>query len=248
LRLSVPADWLEKARFFLSRARRSVEEGVYWAACFEAQQAVELALKGLQVALLGVHEFTHDLSRLLRGLEEAGVNVPQELYVYADALTPHYTVARHPGRKPSSTTRLRRRGAYTMARRSGGECRKPFETLRRLASINLDSLLAEFVKRVARQLGAVTLVLFGSRARGDQLPYSDYDVAAVFFQRLEDRERIVKAEELYRLKPPELPLDPVVLDTEDLEDPLTRKMLENCVTLYDGLKLADRLPCRTSGS
>ncbi len=96
----VPGEWLEKARFFYERARSDLEQGVYWAACFEAQQAVELLLKGLQVGLSGSHEFTHDLARLLRGLEALGVRVPGELYPLADALTPHYTMARYPGRKP----------------------------------------------------------------------------------------------------------------------------------------------------
>jgi len=59
------------------------------------QQSVDVVLRGLQVALLGVHEFTHDLARLLKGLEAAG-----DLYVYVDALTPHYTMARYLGRKP----------------------------------------------------------------------------------------------------------------------------------------------------
>ncbi|AEM39110.1 HEPN domain protein [Pyrolobus fumarii 1A] len=96
----VPSEWLEKAKFFYERARSDLEQGVYWAACFEAHQSVELILKGLQVAIIGVHEFTHDLVRLLRGLQEAGLEVPEELIVYADALTPHYTMARYPGRKP----------------------------------------------------------------------------------------------------------------------------------------------------
>jgi len=100
VKVGVPGEWFEKASYFRSSARRRVEEGAYWAACFEAQQSVEVVLMGLQVALLGVHEFTHDLARLLKGLEAAGVGVPGELYVYADALTPHYTMARYPGRKP----------------------------------------------------------------------------------------------------------------------------------------------------
>lgn|GEM_PF-4285702 len=47
-----------------------------------------------------LHEFTYDLSRLLQVLADAGLSVPRELYVRADALTPHYVMARYPGRKP----------------------------------------------------------------------------------------------------------------------------------------------------
>ncbi|MET1160364.1 MAG: HEPN domain-containing protein [Thermoprotei archaeon] len=68
--------------------------------CFEAQQAVELYLKALSVKLTGLYEFTHDLSKLLKYLEDAGLKIPEQLYVYADALTPHYTLARYPGSKP----------------------------------------------------------------------------------------------------------------------------------------------------
>ncbi len=99
MRIYLPAEWVERAEFFRREARRLLEEGVYWASCFAAQQAVELYLKAFQVALTGVHVFTHDLSRLLYTLEEAGVAVPGELYPLADALTPHYTLARYPGSK-----------------------------------------------------------------------------------------------------------------------------------------------------
>lgn len=96
----LPREWLEKAEFFRREAKRHLEEGVYWAACFEAQQAAELYLKALQVALTGSHDFTHDLSKLLEGLEALGLRPPRGLYAAADALTPHYTMARYPGRKP----------------------------------------------------------------------------------------------------------------------------------------------------
>jgi len=98
--VQLPREWIEKAEFFRREAARYLEEGVYWAVCFASHQAAELYLKALQVAILGVHDFTHDLSRLLHGLEEAGLSVPRELYMVTDALTPHYTLSRYPGRKP----------------------------------------------------------------------------------------------------------------------------------------------------
>ena len=48
--------------------------------------------------MMGVHEFTHDLSRLLSLLEEAGLEIPRELYAAADALTPHYSMVRYSGK------------------------------------------------------------------------------------------------------------------------------------------------------
>jgi len=88
------------ARVFLEDAERHLREGHYWLTCFEAQQAAELYLEALLVALAGTHPFTHDLAELLSALEALGLKPPPELYACADALTPHYTMARYPGRKP----------------------------------------------------------------------------------------------------------------------------------------------------
>ena len=103
--MELPEEWLEKANFFLKEAKRHLEEGVYWIVCFESQQASEFYLKALLVALTGLNPYTHDLSELLKSLEDLGFEAPPELYAYADALTPHYTLARYPGRKPISYTR-----------------------------------------------------------------------------------------------------------------------------------------------
>lgn len=98
--MKLPAEWVEKADFLLKDAERHMNEGVYWIACFEAQQAVELYLKALHVALTGLHPYTHDLVELLESLRDLGFQLPESLYLYADALTPHYTMSRYPGRKP----------------------------------------------------------------------------------------------------------------------------------------------------
>ncbi len=98
--MTLPREWVEKAEVFLRDAERHLEEGHYWLSCFDSQQAAELYLKALLVALTGLHPFTHDLVELLTSLRELGLKVPSELYTYADALTPHYTMSRYPGRKP----------------------------------------------------------------------------------------------------------------------------------------------------
>ena len=96
----LPGEWVEKARVFIAEAERHRRAGYHWLACFEAQQAAELYLKALLVALAGAHPYTHDLVELMEALEQLGLRVPEELRVYGDALTPHYTMARYPGRKP----------------------------------------------------------------------------------------------------------------------------------------------------
>ena len=98
--MGLPSDWVEKAEVFLQEAERHLNLGIYWLACFEAQQAAELYLKALIVKLTATHPYTHDLVELLEVARELGLNVPENLIIYGDALTPHYTLARYPGRKP----------------------------------------------------------------------------------------------------------------------------------------------------
>ena len=120
------------------------------------------------------------------------------------------------------------------------------EILRELASVDLDELLRRFVEELTSRYGEVAVVLFGSRARGSALPYSDYDVAVVLKSA---GSRVELAEEVYKLKPPELPADVVVLELDDLGDPIVERMLSGCVVLHDSLGVSSRLPCtaRLSG-
>lgn len=86
-------------------------------ACFEAQQAAELYLGALSLALTGLHLYTHDLVELLKSLRELGLNPPDILYVYTDALTPHYTISMYPGRKPLTYDRGLAEKCLSYARR-----------------------------------------------------------------------------------------------------------------------------------
>ncbi len=63
--IELSSEWIEKAEVFLREAKRHLSEGIYWLACFEAQQAVEFYLRALYVALTGTHLFAHDLVELL---------------------------------------------------------------------------------------------------------------------------------------------------------------------------------------
>jgi len=81
--LKLPTEWVDKAEFLLRDAEAHMCEGVYWMTCFEAQQAAELYLKALSLALTGLYPYTHDLVELLEALKELGLNPPDILYVYA---------------------------------------------------------------------------------------------------------------------------------------------------------------------
>ena len=113
------------------------------------------------------------------------------------------------------------------------------EYLRRRASLlsKQEELLREFAERVAARLGRCTILLFGSRARGDHLPYSDFDVAVVV-ERAEDK--LAMIEELREMQPRGLPLDLVVLEAEELADPLVEEMLRGSKVLHDSLGVEAR--------
>ena len=49
--MKLPTEWVDKAEFLLRDAEAHISEGVYWMSCFEAQQAAELYLKALNLAL-----------------------------------------------------------------------------------------------------------------------------------------------------------------------------------------------------
>jgi len=127
-----------------------------------------------------------------------------------------------------------------MRRGCGPGSRHWSEILRGVASVDLDKLLESFVEKLASRYGEVAVVLFGSRARGSALPYSDYDVAVILRS---IGSRIELVEEIYRLKPPELPADIVALELGELDDPIVEKMLSGCVVLHDSLGISSRLPC-----
>ncbi|MFP3237799.1 MAG: HEPN domain-containing protein [Caldivirga sp.] len=98
--MNLPSEWVEKGDAFLKDSENHIKDGLYWLSCFEAQQAAELYLKAFLMAKVGTYPFTHDLAELLRIIKSLGIEVPTELYVYADALSGEYSLSRYPGRKP----------------------------------------------------------------------------------------------------------------------------------------------------
>ncbi len=121
---------------------------------------------------------------------------------------------------------------------------------RKLAEMRarLDSLFKAYVDRLRSAYPHSVIVLFGSRARGDHLPYSDYDIAIILPGPLDVVGETVRAR---MLKPPALPADVLVLPLESLEDPITVRMLRGCVVLHDGLGLKlilQKLGCRAGQS
>ena len=96
----------------------------------------------------------------------------------------------------------------------------------------MEKAVKDFIEKVKEKYaGKVTIVLFGSRARGDYWPSSDYDFM-IFLERVEDK--IEEAYEIYRLKRG-FPADIIVLSKDEVRDKIVEKMLENKIVIYDGL-------------
>jgi len=96
LRPDDPREWLKRARSNLARAKARIP-GVYLEdLCFDAQQVAEKSFKALLIHRGLEFPYSHDLSRLLTVLENAGQNVPK--YVRQSARLTRFAVdTRYPG-------------------------------------------------------------------------------------------------------------------------------------------------------
>ncbi|WP_419165397.1 HEPN domain-containing protein [Candidatus Palauibacter sp.] len=91
-----PQAWMDHARSNLALASKRAPAVRLGDLCFNAQQAVEKALKGLLVSRKMQIPMTHDLSHLLTLLEDTGLQVPTHVFD-ALALSPYAVAARYPG-------------------------------------------------------------------------------------------------------------------------------------------------------
>ena len=108
--------------------------------------------------------------------------------------------------------------------------------LKRLAETlkTLDKLLCNYVAAISDYIPRSAVVLFGSRARGDHKPYSDFDLMVI----VEEGYAAQALELATRLKPRALPVDLIVLQVDEIKEPLKAKMLrDGCIILYDNLDL-----------
>jgi HEPN domain-containing protein len=87
--------WRAEAEQALRSARVQAGEGISNWACFSAEQAAQLALKGLLHGL-GRGPWGHDLPRLAAMLEAAGIELPTDSGDAARRLGRHYIPARYP--------------------------------------------------------------------------------------------------------------------------------------------------------
>ena len=89
-------EWINRAKSSLELAQAKVIQYTYYEdLCFQSQQAVEKALKGLLIFYGVEPEFTHDIGLLLNKLEEIA-EIPENVKI-ATNVTKYAVHTRYPG-------------------------------------------------------------------------------------------------------------------------------------------------------
>lgn len=94
-----PREWLNRARSALSLAKAQSAEVYLEDLCYQAQQAVEKAVKALLIKRNVEFPYVHDIAELLTVLEDAGQEIP-EFARQAERLTRFAVFTRYPGIVP----------------------------------------------------------------------------------------------------------------------------------------------------
>ena len=95
--VGTPSEWFRRAKSNQIRAEQPRPAGVCWEdMCFDAQQAVEKALKALLVHYNIPFRYVHDIAELLTLLEQAGLSLPEDVRLAA-GLSDYAVAARYPG-------------------------------------------------------------------------------------------------------------------------------------------------------
>ncbi|MEM4004801.1 MAG: nucleotidyltransferase domain-containing protein [Desulfurococcaceae archaeon] len=89
--------------------------------------------------------------------------------------------------------------------------------------VKKEEMFKRFIDTLCRSSSVKEVYLVGSRARGDHKPSSDFDIVVV----TENVDIIDVAEHVSSLRKEPVPLDIIVLRSEDLENPLYKEMLRN---------------------
>ncbi|MGH7964023.1 MAG: HEPN domain-containing protein [Candidatus Binatia bacterium] len=94
-----PREWLNRARGNLALARMQGPDLYLEDLCFNAQQAVEKAIKAVLIQHEVEFPYVHDIAGLLTVLEQAGQTIPHSVR-QAERLTRFAVFTRYPGIGP----------------------------------------------------------------------------------------------------------------------------------------------------
>ena len=103
------------------------------------------------------------------------------------------------------------------------ELRARFYKLMRDRMSKMEEDFRMFVEELCRSGLAKEVYLVGSRARGDSMPYSDYDIVLVVGGEIDPLD---VAEKVRLARRARVPLDVVALREDELGDPLYGEMLK----------------------
>ena len=103
------------------------------------------------------------------------------------------------------------------------ELRARFYKLMRDRMSKMEEDFRMFVEELCRSGLAKEVYLVGSRARGDSMPYSDYDIVLVVGGEIDPLD---VAEKVRLARRARVPLDVVVLREDELGDPLYGEILK----------------------
>jgi HEPN domain-containing protein len=111
-----PEEWLRRAKGNLALAKQRKPKEAYWEdLCFEAEQAVEKALKATLRSRGIDFPKTHDIGELLALLDRSGQKISQGFWK-ADGLTTYAVETRYPG-PAEPVTRNEYRQAVALAQK-----------------------------------------------------------------------------------------------------------------------------------
>lgn len=98
-------EWLKRAEsnYAIAKRGRTSKKILFDDLCFECQQTVEKALKGLLIFYDLEFYKTHDISLLLKTLKNTSVDIPKIIY-NAEELTQYAKNSRYPGNYDPATS------------------------------------------------------------------------------------------------------------------------------------------------
>jgi len=89
-------EWIERAKSSLEFAQLKSDKHIYYEDfCFQLQQAVEKAIKGLLIYFKVEPEFTHNIEKLLEQLKPL-TDIPEKI-IKTTSLTKYAVFTRYPG-------------------------------------------------------------------------------------------------------------------------------------------------------
>lgn len=94
----------------------------------------------------------------------------------------------------------------------------------------MNDMVLNEITAIAKQFNVDRILLYGSRARGDHLPLSDYDIA-IFGEHLSDADKVLLSHAIDDIKT--LKKIDVVFMTSDRDDDFARQIFKEGVAIYE---------------